>query len=857
MNRPKDWHHWMRNCCPWCLLPIVLTGCAVLTVDVDVYKGPLASERETQLAQLTSIMASSRILFVDLFNTLKINKEYSKTESLRVELSGDKLVLYRGCLKIQPPFPTPLDLYSTSKAGRDLNEARTASFILYILNRYTDTEVPKETGTASTEEEPGNASTKSLQSLATAAQAALHPSATANGSTPAWNDEKKLKEYFSAMSVFAHELLTISDFGSVPQQGIFLRLWDAMKSTGRNQGQSTSRDVMMVTQAIGNTILAATDEYFHAINWEAENHKRALEDLVAIQSNLYGEGAGYLCFWQLLAEQKAGREQAADRPIAAAQWTKIAKQIGVIRQDTAQLGSPHLAADKAKDAILTSLKDSSDLKELADAAFTFSRGAPPLSLLESNTLRRADITGAALSTLRAYRLRLLLDPEVKAPASGTLSEAESVKRVDAAISQIEDRRAEAIPLRPAGAFLRTTYPINSFQENSSLTAGNMMGPLLVEALPFVGAPIRSISERIRDPHRNRRLEESLDYSFWLPINQIKVQGTGRVNYVVTKDDVGNWYVKNYAADNDTAFKTLSRVLTAYYVPAKGLALRAKNAAGDAASPVATAPDPQLVEAVKTAAAQDAIAHQKLYDDLQTTLESLPGDKPDAQGAKYKDAVVKISAESGTTLPSKVARLLPLAKDYTGERWLATLVQQNAKAIALQTVTEASRVRQAAYKMMLAAPTATAAQATDKAHAAALAEFTAATEAVQKATVARDKAEKGSQAATEAEADLKKAQEDLTRKTTGRDNALKAHETAIRTSNLPDLITAYDEQTKAAEDVEKAKTTSADATAAANAAKTAREALKQAIAKYIKARGDQLAARETDVRDKLLASIPTS
>ena len=43
--------------------------------------------------------------------------------------------------------------------------------------------------------------------------------------------------------------------------------------------------------------------------------------------------------------------------------------------------------------------------------------------------------------------------------------------------------------------------------------------------------------------------------FWQNINKVRVAGAGISNYVIAKDDVGNWYVKRYAADPKPIIKS--------------------------------------------------------------------------------------------------------------------------------------------------------------------------------------------------------------------------------------------------------------------------------------------------------------
>ena len=47
---------------------VLLVGCAVLTVDVDVYKGPLVNDDATQMDQVIALTLGAKPLVVDLLH---------------------------------------------------------------------------------------------------------------------------------------------------------------------------------------------------------------------------------------------------------------------------------------------------------------------------------------------------------------------------------------------------------------------------------------------------------------------------------------------------------------------------------------------------------------------------------------------------------------------------------------------------------------------------------------------------------------------------------------------------------------------------------------------------------------------
>ena len=50
----------------------LLAGCAVLTVDVDVYKGPLANHEDIQTEQMAAMAIAAKPLLVELRDRLEL-----------------------------------------------------------------------------------------------------------------------------------------------------------------------------------------------------------------------------------------------------------------------------------------------------------------------------------------------------------------------------------------------------------------------------------------------------------------------------------------------------------------------------------------------------------------------------------------------------------------------------------------------------------------------------------------------------------------------------------------------------------------------------------------------------------------
>ena len=142
-----------------------------------------------------------------------------------------------------------------------------------------------------------------------------------------------------------------------------------------------------------------------------------------------------------------------------------------------------------------------------------------------------------------------------------------------AIEAADKFRIDMIYIRPPSAYLRTSNPASITQNGDDGRWKNLLLDNSFKSLPFGGEylanwPGESDGYSELDPRmfcpfdaeryhlptpfenaRNRRLVAAeIDRQFWQNINTVRVDGTGATNYVIAKDDIGNWYVKDVGTD---------------------------------------------------------------------------------------------------------------------------------------------------------------------------------------------------------------------------------------------------------------------------------------------------------------------
>jgi hypothetical protein len=114
-----------------------------------------------------------------------------------------------------------------------------------------------------------------------------------------------------------------------------------------------------------------------------------------------------------------------------------------------------------------------------------------------------------------------------------------------AINVAYEQRAAMIYLRPASDYLRSVHAATDLQDGVESQYRNM--------LTQWSEYMRPGSSNDDKPRRHQL--EQLDKLNWQNINRVSLGGGGFTNFVLAKDDVGNWYVKAYSSDPQSILKS--------------------------------------------------------------------------------------------------------------------------------------------------------------------------------------------------------------------------------------------------------------------------------------------------------------
>lgn len=203
-----------------------------------------------------------------------------------------------------------------------------------------------------------------------------------------------------------------------------------------------------------------------------------------------------------------------------------------------------------------------------------------------------------------------------------------------AINLAYEARAGVAFLRPASDYLRSVYSSNNLQDVADPAHENLLD-----------AWWKRLLQNQKENEYERESRKETEKRSWQNINRVSLAGGGTTNYVVAKDDIGNWYVKAYSANPEPIIKSaqslalfssgralnvnllgrvdLQRQLAATSDPDQRAKLHAEF------DQPATQTDGSLVKVHDRYTAQYGTSLSQTADSLKQVVQSLPGGLQDA------------------------------------------------------------------------------------------------------------------------------------------------------------------------------------------------------------------------------------
>ena len=235
------------------------------------------------------------------------------------------------------------------------------------------------------------------------------------------------------------------------------------------------------------------------------------------------------------------------------------------------------------------------------------------------------------------------------------------------------QREDMLYLRSSTAYLRSTQPVTSLQSGNENRWSNL---LFNDATRTPSDFLQWIQKGLNGSDETRTDREALDKANWQNINSVRVGGAGGANYVIVKDDVGNWYVKSMGVDPSAMIRS-----------AKQMALFGAGAPFDV----------NLLRVDELRQKVDAAREgEKGRDAAEQELSRLTGKDGSAGVASRNDAIGKYGARFAQQGEDLRKRLLAQVEGDAlegriRERWTASL-KDLQKPAELEKLLEASEIR---------------------------------------------------------------------------------------------------------------------------------------------------------------------
>lgn len=197
---------------------------------------------------------------------------------------------------------------------------------------------------------------------------------------------------------------------------------------------------------------------------------------------------------------------------------------------------------RSREAHETNLKDKDRTRAELQA---LKKKFPKLGAVQlGNNENARDVLDRLIAALRYEHIKAL-----KNPVQG----AGSAKDIAAALKVAYEQRAGMAYIRPSASYLRSSFPATSLQDDPRLAWENMLTGHARRSFSPFGAWLGT-EEKLR-----QTINAEIDKQFWQNINSVRVSGAGATNYVIVKDDIGNWYVKSFSADPESIIKSAQQL----------------------------------------------------------------------------------------------------------------------------------------------------------------------------------------------------------------------------------------------------------------------------------------------------------
>ena len=327
--------------------------------------------------------------------------------------------------------------------------------------------------------------------------------------------------------------------------------------------QSTTFQVVL--QTVGNSILNYSNDITHY-----DSHEIRLAKRYELEKNAFTHSLGlsieklnsnYEAFLaKSLEEERSKLDAEKDKEELEkkkASYTKLKHKVTRKTPDQ-KIDDPLAYFERDVGDAYDKLTDSDVRKKGLDLLANFMLSQFEMAVVSRLTLPEQSKGGSKVGDPRSIIDALILSMQYQYLIANLSNNDERKELLKKAIEEAYEHRAGMIYIRPASAYLRSSYSASTLQPDAGSFDRNLLTSKWYASLPIIGGGLNYVINK--DEYNFNKVRNDIDKQNWQTVNKIRVKGSGKSNYVLIKDDVGNWYVKNYSDEKAEIIESAKNLL---------------------------------------------------------------------------------------------------------------------------------------------------------------------------------------------------------------------------------------------------------------------------------------------------------
>lgn len=568
------------------VLLTMLQGCATVQLDVDVYKGPLSYSKEVQMQQLTGYVMTIRGLLISYYlkymrkKTLAQSSRWTPVEPrnpYRYGPMGEAMYsdIDEALDLIVKAFAV-IDGISYAEAEQrlrrlhiDVRDTRNSKIVDTAIGAPTEAEIDRAIKNAveAIESKVGvkSAEWELVDNFSDDNERRYSKLVKKTGEEAGKEDEllARTVSIGQCLATLGNE----SAYTAVDKPGLGTRL-RAMIPFKSLPIQYELNDLRPLLQSAGNSILVQVDEIRKLRKFEKDQEDK-LKATVASVNAILNDDEKVTIF--------------SDEP-ELIRLFRLTHLLGLTPLPK-QAAEPYPKQAREAYALMIERLEAAYIRAVRD------EGLPPPSNPKTSVEAATSSLKQSSRTVLGIPVEERIQKEKKEESTSVTQPPPPPSRAQKIKDALDLARKESEALQsiqPPLAALKSSYSATALQpEARSSGWKSLLMESTLRGIPFVGESLANDGfnpTHWKGKRRSRRVASEIDKQYWQNINNVRVSGVGDTNYVLAKDDIGNWYVKKSSSDPE---KVIQGAKSLALFGATGMAPRIPGAKEGASAGVAT------------------------------------------------------------------------------------------------------------------------------------------------------------------------------------------------------------------------------------------------------------------------------